>query len=356
MSLIKKIQLFTAAALLIVAVASCKKEPVNNSNNNNNGGDDTVVMTPYEFVPPTHFPAITIPEDNKLYVERIELGKQLFFDTRLSNDGKSCASCHKQEYGFSVPEPQHGFDKGHTSLPMINLAWYKNFMWNGRLTGTLEDVMMTELTVRFNTDLAKINNISEYRVMFKDFYRVDEIKYEDMAKALAQYMRVLVSRDTKYDRYVKGQAVLTPMEEEGRRIFFSEKGDCFHCHTNLLATDNLMHNNGLDSVYSKDIDLGYYNVTGNENDKGKFRTPNLRNVALRTHYMHDGRFTSLEQVVDFYNTGVNKVSSVDPLMTKDNRDDVFGLGLNEVEKKQLVAFLKTFTDSTMITDKAFAAP
>jgi cytochrome c peroxidase len=354
MSPVKTIQMLLAIIVVIAAVSSCKKEPVNN--NNNDGNNDTVVMTPYEFILPTHFPAISIPEDNKLYAERIQLGKQLFFDTRLSNDGKSCESCHKQEYGFSIPEPQHGFDKGHTSLPLINLAWNKNFMWNGRLVGTLEDVMMTELTVRFGTDIAKINAITEYRTMFKNFYGVNEITHQDMAKALAQYMRVLVSRDTKYDRYVKGQIMLSPMEEEGRRIFFTEKGDCFHCHTNLLATDNLMHNNGLDSVYAKDIDLGYFNVTGNPNDKGKFRTPNLRNVALRTHYMHDGRFTTLEQVVDFYNTGVNKVPSVDPLMTKDNRDDVFGLGLNEVEKRQLVAFLKTLTDSTMITDNAFAAP
>lgn len=355
MNLAKFIKATLAITTVIVVAASCRKEPANNNNNNNGGNNDTVVMTPYEFVPPTHFPEVTIPEDNKLYVERIELGKRLFFDTRLSNDGQNCESCHKQEFGFSVPGVST-FDKGQTSLPLINLAWNKNYMWNGRITGTLEDVMMMELTVRFNTDVAKINDISEYRIMFKNFYGVDEITHEDMAKALAQYMRVLVSRDTKYDRYVKGQAMLTLMEEEGGRIFFTEKGDCFHCHTNLLATDNLMHNNGLDSVYAKDIDLGYFNVTKDPNDKGKFRTPNLRNVALRTHYMHDGRFTSLEEVVEFYNTGVNKVPTVDPLMTKANRDDVFGLGLNEVEKKQLVAFLKTFTDSTMITDKAFAAP
>lgn len=338
-------------------IIACKKEPTgNNSNNNNNGSNDTVVMTAYEFVPPTHFPPISVPDDNKLFVERIELGKQLFFDTRLSNDGSNCESCHKQEFGFSIPEQQHGFDKGHTSMPLINLAWSNIFMWNGRIKGTLEDAMFMELTKRFNTDMAKINNINEYRIMFKNFYGVDEIQYEDMARALAQYMRVLVSGDTKYDRYVKGQAILTLMEEEGRRIFFSEKGDCFHCHINLLATDNMMHNNGLDSIYAKEIDLGLYNVTGNPDDKGKFKTPNLRNVALRTHYMHDGRFTTLEEVVEFYNTGVRKVPNVDPLMTKDNRDDIFGLGLNEVEKKQLVAFLKTLTDSTMITSKAFAAP
>ena len=114
-----------------------------------------------------------------------------------------------------------------------------------------------------------------------------------------------------------------------------------------------MHHNGLDSVYNKYIDLGYFNVTGNPDDKGKFRTPNLRNVALRTHFMHDGRFTTLEEVVDFYNDGVKKVYNVDPVMTKGNRDDVLGLGLNAGEKKELVAFLKTLTDSTMINNPLF---
>src|SRR5690606_14240427 len=132
---------------------------------------------------------------------------------------------------------------------------------------------------------------------------VNTITLDVMAKALAQYMRVLVSGDTKFDRFLKGAERLTPVEEAGRAIFFSEKGDCFHCHTILLFTDDSLHNNGLDSVYAKEADLGYYNVTKDPKDKGVFRTPNLRNVALRTHYMHDGRFTTLEDVVEFYNTG-----------------------------------------------------
>ena len=158
-------------------------------------GDDTisiVEMTPYKLIPPTHFPEPIIPEDNQLYVERIELGKKLFFDTRLSNDGANCAKCHKPEYGFSIPGTSEQ-DKGLTSLPLINLAWYKNFMWAGRITGTLEEVMGFELTERFHTDLEKVNAISEYRVMFRNFYGVDTIDYTIMSKAMAQYMRVLVS-------------------------------------------------------------------------------------------------------------------------------------------------------------------
>lgn len=349
------LRILAASMLVLTLVESCKKDPGNGNDDNNGGTTDTVEMTPYTFTPPTHFPKVEIPEDNLLYNERIALGKKLFFDTRLSNDGQNCASCHKPEYGFG-DNKLSTFDKNQTSLPLINLAWANHFMWNGRITGSLEDVMLTELTVRFNTDIDKINSIDEYRVMFKNFYGVKTIEKKNLAYALAQYMRVLVSRDTKYDRFVKGQVTLNPLEEAGRAIFFSERGDCFHCHTNLIGTDNMMHNNGLDSTYDKEIDLGYYNHTGNPEDKGKFKTPNLRNVALRTHFMHDGRFTTLEEVVRFYNTGVNKVSNVDPLMTKANRDDILGLGLKDFEIQQLVAFLHTFTDSTMIKNPEFAPP
>lgn len=344
-------------AIALMGVVSCQKDPViGDDDDDNGGGNDTLVeMTAYELIPPKHFPPVTIPEDNKLYVERIDLGKKLFFDSRLSNDGSACADCHKPEFGFSfegVSDP----DDGLTSLPLINLAWHDVFMWNGRITGTLEDVMGFELRDRFNTDLQKINDIDEYKVMFKNFYGVDEIKREDLQKALAQYMRVLVSGDTKFDKWLAGAVPLTPSEDRGRNIFFTERGDCFHCHTNVIFSDGDLHNNGLDSVYAKEIDLGHFNVTQDPEDKGKFRSPNLRNVALRTHFMHDGRFTTLEEVVDFYNTGVKKVSNVDPLMTKDNRKDGVGLGLDEVQKKDLVAFLKTLTDSTMINDPMFQAP
>lgn len=348
--------LLQASALLLLVIAvvsSCKKEPPTNTDDDNPVDTTTVQMTPYQFVPPTHFPAVTIPDDNQLYVERIALGKKLFFDTRLSNDGQNCASCHKPEYGFSI-DGVSAFDRNQTTLPLINLAWSNNFMWDGRITGSLEDVMEVELIKRFNTDVAKIAAIDEYKIMFKNFYGVNTIERKNIAYALAQYMRVLVSRDTKYDRYLKGTAQLNPLEEGGRAIFFSEKGDCFHCHTNVIFTDNKMHHNGLDSVYTKAIDLGHYNFTGNEADKGKFKVPNLRNVALRTSYMHDGRFKTLEEVVEFYNTGVKKAANVDPLMTKDNRDDIFGLGLTVFEKSQLVAFLKTLTDSTMIKNAEYA--
>lgn len=343
------------AALAVLSVSSCRKDPVTPpGDDGNDTGSGMVAMTPYELVYPAHFPEpYAIPEDNKMYLERIQLGKRLFFDTRLSNNGESCNTCHLQDKGFSM-DGTSAFDKGLTSLPLINLAWYKNFMWSGRIVGSLEDVMGFELRDRFKTDINKINAIEEYRKMFKDFYGVNEITIDVMTKPLAQYMRALVSKNTRYERSVLGFEQLTTMEQAGMNIFFTEKGDCFHCHVAVIATDNMLHNNGLDTFYNKEIDKGYYNVTKNPDDLGKFRTPNLRNVALRNDFMHDGRFKTLEEVVEFYDHGVHKVANVDPVMLKPAK--INGLHLTDAEKKQLVAFLKTLTDPVMITDTLFKNP
>src|SRR5690606_22892995 len=178
--------------------------------------------------------------------------------------------------------------------------------------------------------------------------------HHEIAYALAQFTRTLISKDTKYDRYMRGEERLSYNEEMGMRIFFSEKGDWFHCHTAMVTTDGEMHNTGLDSIYTKTMDKGYFNVSGDPKDLGKFRTPNLRNVALRKYYMHDGRFTTLEQVIDFYDHGVKRVANVDPIMTKPGKEN--GLNLNPVEKQQLIAFLHTLTDEKFITDTAFSRP
>lgn len=307
-------------------------------------------LTPYNILYPAHFPPMNIPEDNQPYKERIELGRMLYYDNILSNDGRACASCHFQSYGFTIP----GMANNMPVLSHVNLAWHDKYMWDGSKTGSLEDVMLFETQEFFATDLEKINNSAKYKALFKLYFGVDYITHHEIAYALAQFTRTMISRDTKYDRYIKGTGTLSYNEEMGRMIFFSEKGDCFHCHTALIFTDSRMHNTGLDSLYSKVADKGYYNVTKNPADLGKFRTPNLRNVALRNYYMHDGRFTSLEQVIDFYDHGVIKVSNIDPIMTKEGKGN--GLKLTALEKQQLISFLKTLTDEAFITDTSFSKP
>lgn len=345
-----KIILLLASLLVITVVyTSCRKDMVH---------PEYLVteseMTPYRIIYPPHFPEVQpIPEDNKMYLERVQLGKQLFFDSRLSHNGESCNTCHKPEYGFSLPGTSV-FDKGLTILPLENLAWYKRFMWNGRLNGSVEGVMESELTVRFNTDIQALNSIKSYQEQFRKYYGATTITKELVAKALAQYMRALVSNDSKYDKFLRGEAILTYDEQQGMNMFFTEKADCFHCHVIVVFTDYQLHNNGLDSAYAKEIDKGFYNISGNTDDLGMFRTPNLRNVALRTEYMHDGRFKTLEEVIEFYDHQVNLVSNVDPIMAKPAKSN--GLQLTPIEKQQLIAFLHTLTDSTMITDPLFQEP
>lgn len=312
--------------------------------------DTPIVLTPDTILTPMYFPSPTIPDANKPYKELVQLGRMLYYDPILSNNGNACASCHVQGYGFTIP----GLYNSMPVLPHVNLAWHTNFMWDGSKTGTLEDIMMFEVSEFFATDLHKINQSTVYKPLFKKYFGVNEISYKELAYSLAQFIRTMVSANTKYERSLKGLAKLTPDENKGFNIFFTEKGDCFHCHVNPVTTDNLLHNIGLDSIYATESDKGYYLISGNPADLGKFRTPNLRNVALRSRYMHDGRFSTLEEVIDFYDHGMHKVSNLDPIMAVPIKNN--GLKLNNYEKAQLIAFLNTFTDSTFITDPKFSSP
>jgi cytochrome c peroxidase len=336
-------------AIMSILLSSCKKD--SSKNETPSPTDTTVTLTPYTIYPPAHFPPIVVPDDNKPSIERIQLGRMLYYDPELSNDGRACASCHLQSKGFTTPVM---YNNVMTVLPHVNLAWNSNFMWDGSKQGTMEDVMTFEVKDFFQTDLAKFNKNSKYKTLVKKYFGKDTITYKELAYSLAQFMRTQISGDTKYDRFVKGTASFTQAEQQGYQIFFTEKGDCFHCHVALLTTDNLFHNTGLDSIYSNEANKGYYNVTGNPADMGKFKTPNLRNVALRSRFMHDGRYQSLEEVIDFYDHGMHKISNLDPIMTKPGK--VNGLKLSEMDKVNLIAFLNTFTDSTFLNNPDLKDP
>ena len=152
---------------------------------------------------------------------------------------------------------------------------------------------------------------------------------------------------------MQGEVELSALELRGQLLFNSELGDCFHCHSTPLTTDLLFHNNGIDSVF-EDFDKGLYNVTGSESDIGLFKTPSLRNVEMTAPYMHDGRFQTLEEVVEHYNSGVKRSPTLDPLMTKENRKN--GLNLSTYDKAALVAFLKTLTDESYLNDPKYKNP
>ncbi len=209
----------------------------------------------------------------------------------------------------------------------------------------------------FNTDETLLfKNLSQHPVypsLFKAAFGIDDIHSLSFMElkvkisyALTQYIRTMISANSKYDRYLAKKEDLNPMEKIGMQIFFTEKGDCFHCHGGPLLTDNAFHNNGVDSTY-EGFNAGQYLVTNQTGDKGKFHSPTLRNIELTAPYMHDGRFKTLEEVIDFYNSGVHKTDNLDAIMFK--RKNVNALNLSDIEKIALVQFLKTFTDTTFVS-------
>ncbi len=317
--------------------------------------------TPYILEIPQGYPKMIIPDDNPMTVEGVDLGRKLFYDKLLSGDDtQSCGSCHAQEFSFSdngkkFSEGIDGIEGDRNAQPVINIGWMPELFWDGRARGVEEQALgpvpnPIEMHLEWIEAMEKLNNSDTYPDLFFKAFGTREIDSILVVKAISQFERTLISSDSKWDKYLRGEATLTQAETMGFEVFFTEKGDCFHCHSTILFTDNLPHNNGLDSIA---IDPGYAAITNDPNDLAKFKTPSLRNLEFTAPYMHDGRFETLEDVVDFYSKGVKWSPTIDPLMKKVNQG---GVKLTDQEKVSLLAFLKTFTDTTFISNPDFADP
>lgn len=332
--------IFVVFLLIIVVIVACKKN-----------SDTPEPLPPYDTTGlaisiPANLPQMQIPSYNPTTVEGVALGRRLYYDKLLHPNGeKSCSSCHLQSNGFTTI--------GTNVIPHINLGYSTKFLWNGSTQGTLEDAMVMEVQDFFKTDVSRLQNDANYPTLFYQAFGTTTITTKACAYALAQFQRTLISGNSKFDKFMRHELWLAPDELYGYQVFYSERGDCFHCHSLSLTTDGNLHNTGLDSIFIGE-DAGYFNVSNNPADLGKFKTPSLRNCALRTTFMHDGRFTTLEQVVEHYNSGVKITPSVDPIMTKPGKE--FGLLLSPAEKLQLKAFLNTLTDSVYLTNSAFSSP
>lgn len=321
-------------------------------------------LTPYtiplpEFVS-DYFDKMPVDPDNPLTVEGIALGRRLFYDKKLSaNNTLSCASCHKQEFAFADNKK---FSAGvhdsmgiMNSMALFNLGWAKNFFWDGRAPSLPEQandpvINRIEMASNWGDVLDNLRRDKDYPLLFKKVFGSEKINSTMVMRALSQFELTLVSFNTKFDQYYfDGQAdAVTVQEERGLDIFFGY-GKCNHCHSDVLLTDNFFRNNGLDLVPQP----GLYNTTGKETDRGRMKVPSLRNIALTAPYMHDGRFQTLEEVVDFYSTGIHQKSpNADEHIVPLGR----GLQLTPGQKADLVAFLHTLTDSAFITNKAFSDP
>lgn len=304
-----------------------------------------------------------IPNDNPLTVEGVALGKRLFFDTILSGDQSiSCANCHSPQSAFTDNVPASvgidGLFGTRNSMPIFNLAWNYNerFAWDGKelsLERQALEPVVNPLEMHSNWDdvVNRLQNHETYPELFRMAFNTSTITKELTTKAIAQFERTLISANSKFDRFSLQQETLTPQELNGLDVFLREdKGDCFHCHgnpNNPLWTDNDFHNNGLDTAFA---DLGLGAVTGDPNDNGKFRTPSLRNLAYTAPYMHDGRFQTLDEVINFYSEGLQNSSTIDPLMKKVNDG---GVQLSAQDKADLKAFLLTLSDASFINNAAF---
>ncbi len=260
---------------------------------------------------PSGFPNMNIPSNNPMTVEGVALGEKLFHDKILSGNGmQACASCHLQSAAFSDTNQFSagidGFFGDRNASTIINAGWNNFNFWDGRVA-SLENqafepvVNPIEMNDTWLNVEIKLNADNEYPILFKNAFNIDDIDSIHVVMAIAQFERTLISVNSKFDKYLTGETQLTASELGGYAIFNSEKGDCFHCHGTQMFMDNLFHNNGLDPEPFTDLGLG--KITNNASDNAKFKTPTLRNIEFSAPYMHDGRFSTLEEVVEHYNSG-----------------------------------------------------
>lgn len=308
-----------------------------------------------DYPVPEGLPPISTPRDNPITREKIALGRLLFYDERLSRNGDlSCASCHRQSHAFAdtlAVSRGSNSESGLRNAPaIVNIVHSSAWFWDGRAR-SIEEQIHGALTspIEMASDTALVAQLlardERYRQMFQQVFGTVPTT-RDAIRALATFCRVLISGNSRYDRYRRGDSnALTDAEKRGMELFFSHRTNCSGCHSGPNFTDNDYHSIGIHTHY---YDRGRYYVTGNEGDIGKFKTPTLRNVALTAPYMNDGTMATLDDVLEHYNTGGK------PFINKDPR--IRPLGLDRLELGDLRAFLQALTDSAFITNPAFAQP
>jgi cytochrome c peroxidase len=347
----RAVSIFFTIALISTVAINCVRNPL--------------LQIPYTPTPVTldeleRIPRMHIPAHNPLTTEGIALGKKLFFDPILSFDSTfSCSSCHQPERAFADSKAVAigiRLRKGRRSSPsLLNIGYhYKGLFWDGRAV-TLEEQSLhpiqdsVEMGSRLEQVEKKLQQHSDYPVLFRKAFGIihkNHITKDLIAKALAQFQRTLISKNTKFDQVQRGTAQFTAAEQRGFALFFDTSdtlphSECGHCHVDPLFTTLEFHNNGIQQATNLNFsDLGRGAVTNNRFDNGKFKVPTLRNIARTAPYMHDGRFRTLEQVLQHYESGGHPAENVSPNVRK--------LHFTERDRADLIAFLNTLTDSLQL--------
>lgn len=312
------------------------------------------------FSYPSYFPKPVYDfGQNPLTVEKIELGKMLFYDPMLSRDSTiACSNCHQPFSAFSHLQHSvsHGIDRklGNRNAPgVFNMAWVPSFMADGGVNH-LDVFPIAPITNPVEMDenlpnvIRKLNKSARYKDRFKIEFGKDSIDSQQMLKALSQFMLTIVSANTKYDQYKQGKATLTESELAGMQLVQQK---CTPCHGGELFTDFSFRNIGLDSSFGDPNDLGRELITGLRSDRRKFKVPSLRNFNLTSPYLHNGTSYGLESVISRH--GMQDNENLDPLLKKDGK---LGLGITPDERLKIYDFISTLTDNTLSNNPAFLTP
>ncbi|MEJ8800784.1 cytochrome-c peroxidase [Pontibacter sp. H249] len=317
------------------------------------------VVEKYNPAVPSNLAAsVPSPERNPTTKEGVLLGRMLFFDPILSKNGKvSCASCHQPEKAFTDGAALS--TAGVSGKPLLrhvptlaNVAWMQGLFWDGGAKD-LESLSFGPLThpdemgQNLKELAQKLQQHKKYPVLFQKAFGTDSITSAAIGRALAQFQRTIISGNSRYDKYVRNEAggTLSEPELKGLVLF---KENCSTCHTSGFFTDNQYHNNGLDNTYSEAneaMEFGRGRITGLPKDIGKYKTPTLRNIAITAPYMHDGRFDTLDQVLEHYTSGIIQSATLAPELQQHGR---LGIPLTAAEKESIIQFLKTLTDEEFL--------
>jgi len=342
---------------------------------------------------PKYVPPPRVPADNPMSEEKFQLGRRLFYDKRLSGNGTiACASCHLQERAFTdgrvVSVGSTGETTPRNAPSIINSGWHATLTWANPAMVTLErqmenplfgerpiemgvdDANKAEIVGRFRAD-------ADYRKWFAAAFpeKAEPISFETIIKAISAFQRGVVSFDSRYDQYLQGKITLGEAEQRGHDLFFGEKAECHHCHGGVNLDDQFIHaktreaetpfhNTGLYDIDGKgaypEPNRGLYDLTADPEDMGKFRAPSLRNIAVTGPYMHDGTVATLEEAIDIYSRGGRKIetgpNAGDGAASPVKSGLIVRIDFTPQEKADLLAFLKTLTDETLLTSPRFSDP
>jgi cytochrome c peroxidase len=349
------VTMMVAAMVIVASFSGCQKDPII-------GDTQPFQTTPYELKRLDGMPPMPIPADNPLTVEGVELGKKLFYDPILSGDNtQSCASCHQQDAAFVDKDKRFsigidGKPGSRNSMPLMNVGYGSRFFWDGRAE-SLEDLIRIpiedelEMHEDLSNAIAELNNSAEYRSLFKSAFGDETITVDHLSKAVAQFLRTLVG-GSQVINGPAGQFFRDERAERGYRVFIDEeKGDCFHCHeVTVLNSTFGFENNGL----ADPNDLGLFEATGNPADKGKFKVPSLYHLNLTAPYMHDGRFNTLEEVIEHYDTGFVFSETLNANLKKHTLNGKpVPRKWTEQEKADLIYFLEQLRDERFLTNPEF---